>query len=169
MIVDCLGVKMLQDYTIKILNDCQEYIPRLAQLWYEEISRHWAPDASIEKAKQKLFEHLNHKKMPMAFVALVDDQAVGMACLRETDGICICPVVTPWLGSLVVHPEYRGQKIGETLINVVKDQAMYFGHQILYLLAFDPTIPRWYVQLGWKHIGDDELFGHRVAVMSIAI
>jgi hypothetical protein len=59
-----------QEYKIKLLSDCQEYIPRLAELWYEEISRHWAPGASIEKAKQKLFEHLNHNKMPMAFVGV---------------------------------------------------------------------------------------------------
>lgn len=154
-------------YEIKHLSECQEYIPRLAELWYEEISRHWVPDASIEKAKQKLVGHMNHNKMPMAFIALLDGQAVGMACLRETDGIR--PGVAPWLGSLVVHPEYRGQKVGEALINIVKDQARNLGHQILYLLAFDPTIPDWYTSLGWKHIGEDELFGHRVSVMSIAI
>lgn len=103
----------------------------------------------------------------MAYVALLDDQAVGIACLRETDGIR--PGVAPWLGSLVVHPEYRGQKVGEALINTVKDQARNLGYQILYLLAFDPTIPDWYARLGWKHIGDDKLFGHRVSVMSTSI
>ena len=46
---------------------------------------------------------------------LMDGQAVGMACLRKTDGI------------------------------------------------------HWYVRLGWTHIGDDELLGHRVTVMSISI
>ena len=145
----------------------REHIPALASLWYEEISRHWSPDASIEKAKQKLLDHLNQNKMPMAFVALLDGQAVGMVCLRKTDGIR--PGVVPWLGSLVVHPEYRGKKMGEALINTVKDQARNLGYQILYLLAFDPTIPGWYARLGWTHIGDDELFGHRVTVMSISI
>lgn len=74
-------------YEIKPLIDCQDHIPVLAKLWYEEISRHWSPDASIEKAKQKLVEHLNHNKMPMAFIALLDGQAIGIGCLRETDGI----------------------------------------------------------------------------------
>jgi predicted N-acetyltransferase YhbS len=150
---------------IKLLTDCQEHIPALARLWYEEISRHWAPNASIEKAKQKLIDHLNSNNMPMAYVAIRDGEAVGMACLRETDGIR--PGVAPWLGSLVVSPEYRGYKVGDALINAVKDQAKTFGHQILYLLAFDPTIPKWYARLGWANIGDDELFDHRVAVMSI--
>ena len=156
---------MIQDYTIKLLNDCQEYIPSLAQLWYEEISRHWVPESSIEKAKQKLLAHLNSDKMPMAFVAIYDNQPIGMACLRENDGIR--EGTSPWLGSLVVHPNYRGRKLGELLINAVKYEAKKFGHLILYLLAFDPTIPEWYEKLGWEYIGYDELFSQRVTVMSI--
>lgn len=156
---------LTQDYTIKLLNDCQEYIPSLAQLWYEEISQHWVPEASIEKAKQKLLAHLNSDKMPMAFVAIHDHQPIGMVCLRVTDGIR--KGVSPWLGSLVVHPNFRGRKVGKMLIDVVKDEAKKLGHQILYLLAFDLTIPQWYEKLGWKHIGYDELLGHHVSVMSI--
>lgn len=101
----------------------------------------------------------------MAFVALHDDKPIGMVCLRENDGIR--PLDTPWLGSLVVHPNYRGYKLGECLITAVKQEAKTLGHQILYLLAFDRTIPKWYKRLGWTHIGDDELFGHCVTVMNI--
>src|SRR3990167_928936 len=93
---------------IKLLTDCQEHISVLAELWYEKISRHWAPNPSIEKAKQKLVEHLNGNSLPMAFVALRNGQAVGMACLRKTDGIR--PGIYPWLGSLVVNPTYQRQK-----------------------------------------------------------
>ncbi len=163
------GIFMIkaQDFIIKPLIDNQEHIPVLAELWYGEISRHWAPNASIDKAKQKLVEHSNSNTMPIAFVALCNGKAVGMACLRKTDGIR--PGVAPWLGSLVINPKYRGQQIGEALINTVKDQAKNLGHQILYLLAFDPTIPSWYRRLGWQLIGDDELFGHCVSVMSISL
>lgn len=156
---------MTKEYEIKLLKDCQEHIPRLAQLWYEEISRHWVPGASVEKAEQKLFAHSNSDIMPMAFVALYDDQPIGMACLRENDGIR--EGTTPWLGSLVVNPSHRGRKVGETLINVVKEKAKALGYAVLYLLAFDPTIPEWYAKLGWMDIGEDKLFGHQIAVMSI--
>lgn len=156
---------MTQEYSIKLLNDCREHIPKLAQLWYEEISRHWVSDASIEKAENKLVAHLNNDEMPMAFVALYNNQPIGMACLRENDGIR--DGTSPWLGSLVVHPNYRRQKVGEMLIDVVKDEAKKLDYPILYLLAFNSTIPQWYAKLGWKHIGYDELLGHRVTVMSI--
>jgi N-acetylglutamate synthase-like GNAT family acetyltransferase len=153
------------NFSVKHLADCQEHIPPLAKLWYEEISRHWAPNPSIKKTEQKLIDHSNRDQMPMAFVALQDNQPIDMACLRENDGIR--EDISPWLGSLVVHPNYRGQKVGETLIDTIKQKAKALGHQVLYLLAFDPTIPEWYAKLGWVYIGDDKLFDHPVTVMSI--
>lgn len=74
-------------YQIKPLLECQEQIPSLAKLWYEEIHKQWVPDSSIEKAKQKLFLHAQIEAMPLTFVALYDGQAIGMASLRDDDGI----------------------------------------------------------------------------------
>lgn len=155
------------DVKIKPLSECPEHIPSLAQLWYDEISKHWVPGASVEKAREKLIDHLNNKNMPMAFVATQEDKPVGMACLRITDGIQ--PDLSPWLGSLVVHPQYRGCKIGETLIDVIKHKAKAFGYDDLYLLTFDSTLPDWYQRLGWKPVGNDALFEHKVVVMTINI
>ena len=152
---------------IKYLKDCQQHTSILAQLLYQEIGRHWVPAASVEKATDRLMSHLNADKLPIAITALHDDKPVGLACLRETDGIR--PGVTPWLGSLVVNPEYRGAKIGESLIEAIKSQARLLGYETLYLFAFDPTIPSWYAKLGWQTIGYDEFLGHRVTVMSIGI
>lgn len=152
---------------IKNLLDCQEHIGVLAELLYQEIGRHWVPGASIERANDRLLTHLNRDQMPLALVALDGDNPVGMACLRETDGIK--PGVCPWLGSLVVNPEYRARGVGQKLIDAVKSQARQFGHETLYLLAFDPTIPGWYEKLGWQDLGYDELLGHRVTVMSIPL
>jgi hypothetical protein len=65
---------------IQFLADCKEHISSLAQLWYEEISRHWVADASVEKAKDRLIAHLNKERMPIAIAALSDHVPVGMAC-----------------------------------------------------------------------------------------
>jgi predicted N-acetyltransferase YhbS len=152
---------------IKFLADCKEHIPYLAKLWYEQISKHWAPNASIERANQNLIKHANHNQLPLTLVALENKQPIGMASLRENDGIQ--PNRTPWLGSLVVDPAYRFKKVGEQLIDATKQQASILGYDTLYLLAFDPTIPDWYAKLGWKAIGSDQLFGHPVAVMTIEL
>lgn len=158
-------MKKNKEIEIKLLADCQQYIPYLAELWYEQIGKQWVPNASIEQAKQKFILHANTNKLPMTFVATDNNQPIGMASLRVNDGIQ--PHLTPWLGGLIVDPNYRQQKIGEQLINSVKQQAALFGYKQLYLLAFDPTIPNWYKKLGWKSIGTDQLFGHAVAVMEI--
>lgn len=152
---------------IKNLLDCQEHLPVLAELLYQEISRHWVKDSSVSKAMDKLTMHLNRNSMPLALVALSDGKPIGMACLRETDGIM--PGVSPWLGSLVVDPTKQGMGVGRRLIESVKSQARIFSYDKLYLLALDRTIPNWYARLGWMHIGDDVLFGHPVSVMSISI
>lgn len=152
---------------IKFLADCEDHIPALAKLWYEEISRHWAPNPSIERAIQNLKNHSNKSKLPIAYVAIYDSKPVGLACLRDNDGIR--EGTGPWLGSLVVCPRYRGHHIGEALINAVKLKALDFDYHEIYLLAFDPTIPQWYAKLGWSSIGEDQLFGHRVEVMKIKL
>lgn len=77
--------------------------------------------------------------------------------------------LTPWLGSLVVDPAYRKLKIGEALVDAIKNQAKAWQHTHVYLLAFDQTIPNWYTRLGWKKIGVDKLFGHQVTVMDIEL
>ena len=152
-----------KDIEIKLLAECQEYIPQLAVLWYKEISRHWVSNASIDRAEQNLIMHLNLNLMPLTFVALYQEKPIGMVSLRENDGIR--PDLTPWLGSLVVDPDHRRCKLGEKLIEVVKNQAKIFGYDKLYLLAFDKTISTWYSKLGWVGVGSDQLFGHPVDVM----
>jgi hypothetical protein len=72
---------------IKLLADCKEFIPQLAVLWYEEISKHWVPNASVERAEQNLIKHSNLNAMPLTFVALYQGGPIGMASLRENDGI----------------------------------------------------------------------------------
>jgi hypothetical protein len=78
---------MNNNIEIQFFADCKEHTPSLAQLWYEEISRHWLADASVEKTKDRLIAHLSKEKIPIALVALSDNVPVDMAYLRETDGI----------------------------------------------------------------------------------
>jgi N-acetylglutamate synthase-like GNAT family acetyltransferase len=152
---------------IKLLTECPEHIPALAILWYEEIGRHWVADASIERAAERFHTHLHVDQLPLAYVACSQGRPIGMACLRQFDGIRAA--LFPWLGGLVVHPDYRGQQVGEKLIDAIKQQAKNFGHPMLYLLTFDKALPVWYRRLGWQMMESDELLGHAVTVMNIAL
>lgn len=152
---------------IKLLADCTQHIPNLAKLQFEEISKHWIPHASLEGATQRLIEHCNKDNLPLTFVALQNDLPIGMASLRKTDGL-LCDFF-PWLGSVVVDPNHRKDKVGEKLIEVIKQQAADFGYDKLYLFAFDPTIPNWYKKLGWELIGTDYRFNHPISIMQITL
>jgi GNAT superfamily N-acetyltransferase len=160
-------MKPCNEIDIKLLVDCQEYIPQLAILNYEQLGRFWNPEASVERAAQNLAKHSNRNQMPMTFVAVCDGKPIGMASLRENDGIR--PGLIPWLGGLVVNPDYRGCGIGNRLLEAVKSQARLFGHNKIFLLAFDKTIPNWYAKLGWNDIGVDQLNGYPVVVMDIGL
>ena len=125
------------------------------------------PDKPIEHVQATLKTHLNDQELPITFIALDGDKPIGMCSLRENDGIR--PDTTPWLGSLVVDPSYQNRGVGKMLIDTVKETAVRFGFEKLYLFAFDATIPDYYTRLGWEKIGMDEYNLHPVTVMEIEL
>jgi GNAT superfamily N-acetyltransferase len=155
----------LEDFEIKLLVNCPFHIPRLVELWYQELGQPWNANPNLEVHHKRFLAHCNDNQLPLAYIATYQDQAIGMACLRVTDNIF--PELTPWLGGLVVDPQYRNNNIGETLVNVIKDHAVTLGYSQLYLLTFNETLPNWYNKLGWQKIGVSTLNGHPVTVMQI--
>lgn len=76
-----------QNLTIRLLADCKQHIPYLAAIHYEQIAKHWVPHASIERSTESLIKHVHKNTLPLTLVALKGDKPVGMASLRENDGI----------------------------------------------------------------------------------
>ena len=150
---------------IALLKHHSDKIPVLAAMWYELLGRIWVPDVTIEQVEARFHEHLNDDTLPLTLVALANKKPVGMCSLRSTDGIR--PDLTPWLGSLIVDKAAQGRGIAQLLVEAIKNKAETMGHDTLYLLTFDPTLPDYYCSLGWKHIGMDSLLSHDVTVMSI--
>ncbi len=150
---------------IDLLKNYPQHIPRLIEIWYEGIAKLWMPETCIDRVKEKLNNHLNDDSLPLTFVALNNDMPIGMCSLRENDGIR--PNLKPWLGSLVVDPNYQKQGIGKILIDTTKEKAKKLGFDILYLLTFDPNLPIYYTRLGWHKIGLDIFHEHPVTVMEI--
>lgn len=154
-------------FEIKLLAECPQHIHVLSHLWINEIGKRWLPATNLQRVEQKFREHLNADDLPVTFVAINDDKPVAMASLRVTDGIR--DDLTPWLGSLVVHPDYRRNGIGEKLVDITKLCARKLGHEKLYLFVLDPTLPNWYIRLGWKYMGMDKFYQHPVTVMEISV
>lgn len=161
--------KRLDSRPIKIdlLKNHPNAIPELAAIWHQVLGCVWVPDITIDRVIARFQEHLNEDKLPLTLVAFCDDKPVAMCSLRENDGIR--PDLAPWLGSLVVHPDYQREGIALKLINAIKQKAKQIGFKHLYLFAFDPTLPNYYSKLGWNMVGMDKFKEHDVTVMDIAL
>lgn len=153
--------------SIDLLKNHPDSIPRCAEIWHEVLGKIWLPEISVERVILRFTEYLNENVLPITFVALDRGKLVGMCSLRENDGIR--PDLAPWLGSLVVAPEYQSQGIGRMLIDRTKQKAHELGFELLYLFAFDRRIPNYYERLGWKKIGMDEFRGYPVTTMEITL
>src|SRR5580765_2914929 len=103
---------------IALLMDHPETITDLTNIWHEVLGKIWLPDVSKQAVSAKLGAHLNESVLPIGLVALKNGKAVGMCCLRENDGIR--DDLTPWLGSLVVHPNFQKRGIGKMLMQATK-------------------------------------------------
>jgi N-acetylglutamate synthase-like GNAT family acetyltransferase len=90
-----------------------------------------------------------------------------MCSLRVNDGIR--EDLSPWLGSLVVHPEYQRQGIAVKLIDAIKQTAKSLNYKELFLLTFDPTLPEYYAKLGWIDIGIDNFQNKKVTLMKVML
>lgn len=150
---------------IDLLKNHPNAIPALAHIWCEVLGKTWVPDVTVAQVMAKFAEHVNEQVLPITWVALDDGVPMGMCSLRQNDGIR--PELTPWLGSLVVAPEYQKQGIGQLLVDAVVLKAKTMRFETLHLFTFDPTLPDYYKRLGWRTIGTDTFKSHFVTVMEI--
>ncbi|MBA2654389.1 MAG: GNAT family N-acetyltransferase [Gammaproteobacteria bacterium] len=141
---------MIEDLKIELLAKCKQHTSVLAQLWLDEVGKDSDPRPRTEHVIQRFIEHCNEEKLPLAYAAIYQNNPIGMICLRITEGIL--DNLTPWLGGLVVHPDYRRKKVGERLVSIVKEQARTLDYSELYLLS-DDALSSWYKKLGWQKIG----------------
>jgi N-acetylglutamate synthase-like GNAT family acetyltransferase len=132
---------------IDYLADHPELIEPLAQerlAFYREL----LPEYTLETHIARLRAHLNRDTVPIAWVAHSEGQVLGTAALREHD-LEDRTDLTPWLGGVLVRPEFRRRGIGAALCRAVELKAAELGVNDLYLFTLDKQ--RWYTMLGWKH------------------
>jgi GNAT superfamily N-acetyltransferase len=96
-----------------------------------------------------------HKtELPIRLIALIDDKCVGTVSIVVNDLQLQCKGkcrdYTPWLASLYVDKEYRNQKIGEQLIDSVKNIVKQLDYDKLYLRTEHAS--GYYRRLGWEFI-----------------
>jgi predicted N-acetyltransferase YhbS len=149
---------------IAYLKDHPDAIPTVAQ-WLFHQWGHLTPGSSVESAIGRLQRNLHDDRIPLTIIALSGDNVVGTASLIEHD-LQTRPDLTPWLASVFVVPEQRGQGIGAALVRAIVAKARTLGVSPLYL--FTPDKEALYRHLGWQTVETTNYRGEDVVIMQIA-
>lgn len=130
---------------VKYLCDYPEYADAVVHWIYGEFAVKDHEGIALAKVKA-VFHHTHLDSFPITLIAIVDDKCVGAISLFEND-LKNQQVLSPWLASLYVVPEYRSRGIAKKLIDEVKAIAKKLGFEILYLRTEEAA--EYYKKLGW--------------------
>lgn len=125
-----------------------EYINTVSTWIYNEFVIKTGGSLNFEEFVEYL-SNTNKKDYPMTFIAVVENECVGTVSIFEND-LKTQKALKPWLASLYVSLEYRGQGIGERLISRVQDEVKKLGFNTLYLRTEHTS--KYYRKLGWEFV-----------------
>jgi predicted N-acetyltransferase YhbS len=146
---------------IDYLADHMEFAPVLAAGHHAEWSAHYA-DWPLAQALAELQSHTSRRQIPTTLVAIEDDRLLGSVSLlgADLDG---WDHLTPWLASLFVIPERRGQSLGRQLVARAVEEAASLGVPTLYLWTAGQRT--YYERLQWEPIATVPHMPVEIAIM----
>jgi N-acetylglutamate synthase-like GNAT family acetyltransferase len=149
---------------IAYLNDHPEFAALLAQLhaveWQHLYSDWNATTAATEFAAQH-----SDGRIPTTLVALRDGQLLGSVSVIEDD-LPGWQHLNPWLASLYVIPEFRGNGVGAAL--VAGAERLISASGIKQIFLFTESRTTFFTQLGWQVYAETTAHGHPAVVMTMS-
>jgi GNAT superfamily N-acetyltransferase len=163
---------------IDYLAHCPELIDELARLsWKEWQDIYEQRKQTIEHSVKNYRERLNTDRLPLTLVAVRSRhgqsltglavnrcELVGMVSLKFHD-MDTRPDLDPWLGGLLVLPEWRNRGVGTMLMHRATEEARRLNVPKLYLWTH--TAEGLYLKLGWHILERTNYFGKEAVVMQI--
>ncbi|HKP98465.1 MAG TPA: GNAT family N-acetyltransferase [Fibrobacteria bacterium] len=139
----------------------QNWIPIIAKWIYEE----WAyafPLRTLMDIQKTLFGRMNENEMPITLIAHDERGVLGTASLKASD-MEILPELTPWLSSVFVHPDHRGEGVATALVAEIEKIARQQGFSRLYV--FNPISQGVFEKLGWSVLQTVQYGGKELAIL----
>jgi GNAT superfamily N-acetyltransferase len=153
------------DIAIDYLANCPELIDELARLSFLEWQDVYQQRKQTLKHTVKNYrERMNIDRLPLTLVGRQASELVGMVSLKFHD-MDTRPDLDPWLGGLLVLPEWRNRGIGTMLMQRATEEARRLNISRLHLWTH--TAERLYHNLGWQVVERTEYFGKESVVMQI--
>jgi GNAT superfamily N-acetyltransferase len=156
---------------IDYLAHCPELIDELARLsWKEWQDIYEQRKQTLEHSVKNYRERLNTDRLPLTLVAVRAvspincRELVGMVSLKFHD-MDTRPDLDPWLGGLLVLPEWRNRGVGTMLMQRATEEARRLNVPQLYLWTH--TAERLYHKLGWQVVERTNYFGKEAVVMEM--
>jgi GNAT superfamily N-acetyltransferase len=139
----------------------QHWIPIIGKWIYDE----WAyvyPQKSLQDIQRTLISRVNEREMPITLVAHDERGVLGTASLKAED-LSAAPELTPWISSVYVGPDHRGEGIGTALASEIEKIAGELGYKRLHL--FNPLAQGVFEKLGWKMLKTLDYGGKELAIL----
>ena len=150
---------------IDYLASCPEFVNALARLsWKEWQEIYQQREQTLEDCLKNYQERMNSDRLPLTLVAVHGGELVGMVSLKYHD-MDTRPDLDPWLGGLLVLPEWRNQGVGTMLMHRAIEEARRLKVPRLYLWTH--SAEGLYRKLGWQVIERSDYFGKEAVVMQI--
>lgn len=153
---------MQSDIILQRLSTDDPNVPLVAG-WTFAAWGHLHPGLTLEQATERTKANCGRAGVPSIFVAMQGETPVGTASLIADD-MSIRRELSPWLASVFVVPEYRGQGIASTLVRRVEAEATESGFERFYL--YTPDQQALYRRLGWQNEENVEYRREHVTVMA---
>jgi GNAT superfamily N-acetyltransferase len=163
---------MLSDITIDYLAHRPEFLKPIAELsWKEWQEVYQRRNQTLADSLKNYRERMNTNRLPLTFVAVRAGLAasyggagelVGMVSLKFHD-MDTRPDLDPWLGGLLVLPEWRNCGVGTMLMHRATEEACRLKVPRLYL--WTSSAEGLYRKLGWQVVERTLYFGKEAVVM----
>lgn len=126
--------------------------------WSEQSGRTYA------ETKTRFVDGIERGKIPITVVALSQGEVIGVASLREDDGVDWIPGLTPWITAVYVHETARGNGVARRLCSTLEKLAEELGVSKLFLATskFEDSL---YHRMGYEHYGFAEHNGETAAIL----
>ena len=139
----------------------QHWIPIIAKWVHEE----WAyvyPQKTLQDIQRTLIGRTHENELPITLVAHDERGVLGTASLKAED-LDLVPELTPWISSVYVHPDHRGEGVGSALAAEIERIAAGLGYHRLHL--FNPLSQGVFEKLGWKLLKTVQYGGKELAIL----
>src|SRR5437868_10711214 len=153
------------DIAIEYLTNHPELVDALAQLSWEEWQEIYQQrEQTLDDCLKNYRERTNTDRLPLTLVAVHGGELVGMVSLKYHD-MDTRPDLDPWLGGLLVLPEWRNRGVGTMLMHRAIEEARRLNNRRLYLWTH--SAEKLYDNLGWQVVERTNYFGKEAVVMQV--